>query len=66
MFTDGVVERRRQSIDDGIANLSALLARNADAPVQTLIDHIVGDLCGDAGDDCCLLILRRSPSPSSR
>lgn len=49
-FTDGLVERRGESIDTGLARLEeAATSRPAD--LDTLLDFLVTDLRADGGDD---------------
>lgn len=49
-FTDGLVERRGESIDDGLARLErAATSRPAD--LDELLDFLVTDLRGEGGDD---------------
>jgi len=60
LYTDGLVERRHEHIDRGLARLLT----SATAPVvdaAELADRIVAELCQDLADDCCVLILRRCP-----
>ncbi len=54
MFTDGLVERRDQAIDEA---LSALL-RTASRPIGGIADyadHLLGHAESDTGDDACLV-----------
>jgi serine phosphatase RsbU (regulator of sigma subunit)/type II secretory pathway pseudopilin PulG len=57
-FTDGLIERRTESIDVGLARLAD--AALIDAPTtEALIDHIVDELTDDASeDDTALLAIR--------
>ncbi|HET9691436.1 MAG TPA: SpoIIE family protein phosphatase [Acidimicrobiales bacterium] len=59
LTTDGVVERRGESIDDGLARLRTSLTAAAGLTVDELADRLVSDHCGDRADDCCLLVVRR-------
>ena len=61
--TDGVVERRGSDLTTGLAGLTALLEDNTDNSPAALVDRIVNELCAGAGDDCCVLVLRRDPEP---
>jgi GAF domain-containing protein len=64
LYTDGLVERRHENIDRGLARLqSAAAAPVVDVP--ELADRVVADLCQDLADDCCLLILHRNPGSRS-
>ena len=62
LYTDGLVERRHESLDEG---LDAARNRSSTGPhleAATLANRIVAELCQDLGDDCCLLIVRRDPA----
>ena len=63
LYTDGLVERRGESIDDGIARLLAVLGRRPGAPPAELARAVPEALLnpGAVRDDVCLLALRRSP-----
>jgi len=58
-YTDGVVERRADPLEEGVARLVDLLRGLTDTPAAQVVERIVGDLCGDATDDCCVMVLRR-------
>ena len=65
-FTDGVIERRGRSLDDGLAELrDALDAIDADtapdAVGQYLIDNCLPDI--EPADDRCVLVLRGAGAP---
>jgi hypothetical protein len=60
LYTDGVVERRGEPLDAGIARLLAALASGAGLPLDNLADAIVASYCQKPSDDCCLLLVRRS------
>ena len=47
LFTDGVVEHRGRSIDDGLDDLRRVLARHASGTLQDLLEHVVAELVGD-------------------
>jgi phosphoserine phosphatase RsbU/P len=60
-YTDGLIERRDQPIDDGLARLcQALKAEPPDAAAATVMAAMVGN--EPAPDDIALLIFRRQPS----
>ena len=57
LYTDGLVERRGESLDDGLARLVEQLAdARADAPQET-VDRLVAALAeaGQHPDDVCVL-----------
>jgi PAS domain S-box-containing protein len=60
LYTDGLVERRGDTIDDGLARLEAAVAALGAASPRTLVDALP-DLLGarDTDDDVCLLAVRR-------
>ncbi|QJY45632.1 SpoIIE family protein phosphatase [Pseudonocardia broussonetiae] len=65
LYTDGLVERRGEDVDDGLARLRAAAAGAAvDAP-RPLVAALVRGLLGDEGpaDDVALLVVRRVPAP---
>ena len=61
LYTDGLIERRHESLDEGLARLQAVVAGH-DLDAAALANRIVAKLCQDLSDDCCLLILRRDPA----
>ena len=64
LYTDGVVERRDEPVDEGIERLAALVAKNSRVPVDELADTVVDQLCRDPDDDCCVLVVRRVAAPA--
>jgi serine phosphatase RsbU (regulator of sigma subunit) len=60
LYTDGLVESRTRSLDDGLERLRALAARES-GDIQRLADHIVESLPEQRQDDIALLALRRNP-----
>ena len=62
LYTDGLVERRRKPLDEGIAQLGAALsrlARRPDSEVQAACDKLIDELTGGRyDDDVALLYLR--------
>ncbi len=58
LFTDGLVERRGQDLDDGIAHLARVAGAFAGAPVQQLCDAVLEQVLLGAEDDVALLALR--------
>jgi serine phosphatase RsbU (regulator of sigma subunit) len=55
LYTDGLVERRAESIDTGLERLLAALRAHPDATPTDLADAIVEQ---DTHDDICLLLFR--------
>ncbi|WP_254898101.1 PP2C family protein-serine/threonine phosphatase [Kitasatospora sp. NA04385] len=60
LYTDGLVERRREDIDVGLARLARSLARHRRAEPGPLADALLADLVPPAGltDDTALVVLR--------
>ena len=64
LYTDGLVERPGENIDDGMAELAARV-REAPEDPDGLCDHLLATLvpAGGATDDVALLTLRNLPVP---
>lgn len=60
LFTDGVVERRGRSLDEGMAMLQDLVRRHSTDRAGDLTCRIVAELCDEPEDDCCVVVLRRT------
>jgi serine phosphatase RsbU (regulator of sigma subunit)/PAS domain-containing protein len=60
LYTDGLVESRTRSLDEGLGRLAAL-ARRSGADIQRLADEIVEALPEERQDDIAVLALRRNP-----
>jgi len=57
-YTDGLIERRGESLDDGMSRLAAAAVRESSS-VEELLDGIVAGLTGDSpNDDIALIGLR--------
>ena len=64
LYTDGLVERRRSSLDDGIARVSALVQDGRDCTLDDLANQIMSSLAPDGGyQDDVVLLLYRHPAP---
>jgi serine phosphatase RsbU (regulator of sigma subunit) len=57
LFTDGLVERRDESIDDSMASLLAIAVGPA-ADIAGFADHLLGHARSDTSDDACLVAVR--------
>ena len=59
LYTDGLVERRSESIDEGLKRLR-VAAESARGDPQSLVEHVIAALVGDAGrrDDIAVLAVR--------
>ena len=64
LYTDGLIERPGEHIDDGLAQLAARV-REAPGDPSGLLDHLLATLVpvGGAADDVALLALRNLPVP---
>ncbi|MGN6782741.1 MAG: SpoIIE family protein phosphatase [Marmoricola sp.] len=65
LYTDGLVERRDQPIDDGLGRLRAELAEHGSLGVHRLPDHLVRQLLpgGEPDDDVAVLVARVNRDP---
>ncbi len=65
LYTDGLVERRGEVIDDGLARLAAAASAHRNADPEGLADGVVADVLGDAPplDDVALVVVRLLPAP---
>ncbi|KMO70956.1 SpoIIE family protein phosphatase [Mycolicibacterium chlorophenolicum] len=64
LYTDGLVERRRESIDDGIARATGVVGENRATELDELADVIMSRLTPVNGyDDDVALLLYRQPAP---
>ena len=63
LYTDGLVERRGEDLDDGLEWLRSTAARlaRASVPLEALCDQLLGELRDDVEDDIALLALRAHP-----
>ena len=66
LYTDGLVERRDQPLDEGIDALAELLGSWAHRPLDTLADGVTDAVLGTGrtGDDVCLLALGYREHPT--
>jgi serine phosphatase RsbU (regulator of sigma subunit) len=61
LYTDGLVERRDATLDDGLNRLAAAAAKHGTAPLPELVDAVITDLLDrPAADDVAVLAARRS------
>lgn len=65
VFTDGLVERKHESIDDGIARAAHVLAEATTLPLDDVVDVMLRELAPPAGydDDVAMVIYRRQSAP---
>ena len=65
LYTDGLVERRESSLDDGIARVSATVATGMHLPVDDIADAVLDEMAPPAGydDDIAIVVYRHPYSP---
>ncbi|MFZ1161671.1 SpoIIE family protein phosphatase [Mycobacterium sp.] len=64
LYTDGLVERRRSALDDGIARVCALLQEGRAAQLEHLANQIMSGLAPSGGyQDDVAMLLYRHPAP---
>ncbi len=64
LYTDGLVERRRESLDEGIARASGLVAQHRADALDDLAMQMMSRLApGDGYQDDVALLLYRQPAP---
>lgn len=60
LYTDGLVERKHESIDDGISRASDVLVESMKLPLDAIADAMLGALAPEGGydDDVAMVIYR--------
>ncbi len=66
LYTDGLVERRTESLADGLDRLVEVASCEAGASADALVGRIVDELADGAQDDVCVLALRLAPREGRR
>jgi PAS domain S-box-containing protein len=62
LFTDGLIERRRDPLHDGLARLREVVSGDPSPDLDTLCEHILASLLGkEISDDVAILALRPIP-----
>jgi serine phosphatase RsbU (regulator of sigma subunit) len=64
LYTDGLIERRRSTLDDGFARLLEAAAGLESSPVEQLCDELFARLDPELTDDIALLALRAPGGPA--
>lgn len=59
LFSDGLVERRGEALDAGLARLAAAAAALRSASVHDAADGLLGELLPDGGTDDVVLVVKR-------
>jgi PAS domain S-box-containing protein len=64
LYSDGLVERRKRSIDAGIERLVELASKYVSMPLALIADRLIADLSGDisSDDDIVIACCRYSPA----
>jgi PAS domain S-box-containing protein len=69
LCTDGLVERRGESIDAGLARLARAVTRDPGRPIEEMVDRVIEELLPgpEASDDVAVIAARlvRSAQPAS-
>lgn len=64
LYTDGLVERRRESLDTGIGRAAEVVTASGAVALDELADHVMSDLVPGSGfQDDVALLLYRQPVP---
>lgn len=65
LFTDGLVERRHESIDDGLARVADVLTESVHLPIGAVADAVLERLAPEAGydDDVAMVVYRHRQAP---
>jgi PAS domain S-box-containing protein len=65
LYTDGLVERRDMSLDDGIARVSATVASGMNLTVDAVADAVLSEMAPPSGydDDIAIVVYRRPYAP---
>ena len=63
LYTDGLIEVRRDGVQYGVDRLDAALAAGRELSAQELAEHVVADarrFAGEPGDDYAVVVIRRT------
>jgi anti-anti-sigma factor len=65
LYTDGLVERRGESLEHGLQRLAAAVTDRRSDPLEALVDGVLDDLVGGSGgdDDVAVVAVRLQPAP---
>ncbi|MEU7075554.1 SpoIIE family protein phosphatase [Streptomyces narbonensis] len=58
LYTDGLIERRHDGLDEGLTRLAADVERLADRSPERLVDELLTSATGDTDDDTSLVAVR--------
>ncbi|MEU3183591.1 GAF domain-containing SpoIIE family protein phosphatase [Streptomyces sp. NPDC006923] len=65
LYTDGLIERRSETLDDGMTRLRQHAAALARAPLETFCDELMTGLGETSTDDIALIAVRIPPAGSA-
>jgi serine phosphatase RsbU (regulator of sigma subunit) len=64
LYTDGLIERRGETLDDGLDRLAQTVTAYRSDSVQELADHLIAELVNDSSaDDVAIVVKRVHPYP---
>jgi serine phosphatase RsbU (regulator of sigma subunit)/PAS domain-containing protein len=66
LYTDGLVERRGESLDDGLDRLRSTVERHADEALDRLCDAILSSMVPQAGEDDVAIVAVRPRAVSAQ
>jgi hypothetical protein len=66
LYTDGLIENPRQSIDAGLGSLARLAATHAELPLDDLVQALADHHPSDGHDDMAILALRTPTRPAPK
>lgn len=66
LYSDGLVERRRQTLRVGLDALEQVAVAHHDAPVEALCERILAELGGGTDDDIVVMVARCAPTGAFR
>jgi serine phosphatase RsbU (regulator of sigma subunit) len=59
LYTDGLVERRNESLDDGLLRLADAAVAVRDEPVEDVANRLIERLVGTTASDDVALVVKR-------
>ncbi|WP_432483702.1 SpoIIE family protein phosphatase [Kineococcus esterisolvens] len=66
LYTDGLVERRDETLDTGLARLLAVVGDLAHLPLEEFVDALLERIVAEPGDDVAVVALRAHPEDRPR
>ena len=59
LYTDGLIERRNESLDDGLLRLANVALAFRDDPVEDVANRLIEELVGTTARDDIALVVKR-------